>query len=83
MNRGLCRHLTGIPLLFRTVCFNQNTIMITFSEIQLLRGGKPLLEQASATIHPGDKIGLVGKNGCGKSTLFALLKDELSVDAGT
>ncbi|UPQ87782.1 ABC transporter ATP-binding protein [Vibrio sinaloensis] len=56
--------------------------MITFSGIQLLRGGKPLLEQASATIQPGDKVGLVGKNGCGKSTLFALIKDELSIDAG-
>lgn len=57
--------------------------MITFSDIQLLRGGKPLLDQASATLHPGDKIGLVGKNGCGKSTLFALIKDELSIDAGS
>lgn len=57
--------------------------MITFSDIQLLRGGKPLLDRASATIHPGDKVGLVGKNGCGKSTLFALLKDELSIDAGS
>ncbi|MDG3086969.1 ABC transporter ATP-binding protein [Vibrio hannami] len=56
--------------------------MITFSDIQLLRGGKPLLDQATATINPGDKVGLVGKNGCGKSTLFALLKDELSIDAG-
>ncbi|NOI66205.1 ABC transporter ATP-binding protein [Vibrio sp. 99-8-1] len=57
--------------------------MITFSDIQLLRGGKPLLDQTSATIHPGDKVGLVGKNGCGKSTLFALMKNELSIDAGT
>ncbi|MCG3729549.1 ABC transporter ATP-binding protein [Vibrio cincinnatiensis] len=57
--------------------------MITFSDIQLLRGGKPLLDQASATIHPGDKVGLVGKNGCGKSTLFALIKEELSIDAGS
>ncbi|ANW24101.1 ABC transporter ATP-binding protein [Vibrio coralliilyticus] len=56
--------------------------MITFSDIQLLRGGKPLLDQTSATIQPGDKVGLVGKNGCGKSTLFALIKDELSIDAG-
>ncbi|WP_261834566.1 ABC transporter ATP-binding protein [Vibrio ishigakensis] len=56
--------------------------MITFSEIQLLRGGKALLDNATATIHPGDKVGLVGKNGCGKSTLFALMKDELSIDAG-
>lgn len=57
--------------------------MITFSDIQLLRGGKPLLDQATATIHPGDKVGLVGKNGCGKSTLFALMKDELTIDAGS
>ena len=68
----------------RLITSNLNAIfMITFSDIQLLRGGKPLLDQASATIHPGDKVGLVGKNGCGKSTLFALLKDELSIDAGT
>ncbi len=57
-------------------------IMITLSDIQLLRGGKPLLNQATATIHPSDKIGLVGKNGCGKSSLFALFKHELSLDAG-
>ncbi len=56
--------------------------MITLFDIQLLRGGKPLLNQASATIHPGDKVGLVGKNGCGKSSLFALFKDELSLDRG-
>ncbi|CAM4150130.1 ABC transporter ATP-binding protein [Vibrio neonatus] len=56
--------------------------MITISDIQLLRGGKALLQDASATIHPGDKVGLVGKNGCGKSTLFALMKGELSIDAG-
>jgi ATP-binding cassette subfamily F protein 3 len=56
--------------------------MIVFSDIQLLRGGKKLLDQASATIHPGDKVGLVGKNGCGKSTLFALLKNELTLDGG-
>jgi ATP-binding cassette subfamily F protein 3 len=66
-------------LLFHT----DKIFMITFSEIQLLRGGKPLLDQATATIHPGDKVGLVGKNGCGKSTLFALLKGELSIDAGS
>ncbi|UJF19209.1 ABC transporter ATP-binding protein [Vibrio sp. SS-MA-C1-2] len=57
--------------------------MITFSNIQLLRGGKPLLDNASAVIQPNDKLGLVGKNGCGKSSLFALLKGELSLDAGT
>lgn len=60
----------------------QFDIMITFSDIQLLRGGKPLLNAASATIRPGDKVGLVGKNGCGKSSLFALLRHQLSLDAG-
>lgn len=56
--------------------------MITLSDIQLLRGPKPLLNLTSASIHPGDKVGLVGKNGCGKSSLFALFKGELSLDAG-
>ncbi len=56
--------------------------MIRFSDIQLLRGGKPLLDHTSATIAPGDKVGLVGKNGCGKSSLFALLRHQLSLDAG-
>ncbi len=57
--------------------------MITLSNIELLRGGKPLLQDASATINPGHKVALVGKNGCGKSTLFALLRGELSLDSGT
>lgn len=57
--------------------------MIIVSQITLLRGNKPLLEEATATIHPGQKVGLVGKNGCGKSSFFALLKGELSVDAGS
>lgn len=57
--------------------------MITFSNIQLLRGAKPILDNASATVRPGEKVGLVGKNGCGKSSLFALIKNELSLDAGS
>ncbi|PSJ44024.1 ABC transporter ATP-binding protein [Zobellella endophytica] len=56
--------------------------MIILSQIELLRGGRPLLKDASATIHGGQKVGLVGKNGCGKSTLFALLKGELGIDGG-
>lgn len=56
--------------------------MIVFSNIQLIRGNQMLLDNASATINPGQKVGLVGKNGCGKSTLIALIKGELSTDAG-
>ncbi|MGL4270232.1 MAG: ABC transporter ATP-binding protein [Plesiomonas sp.] len=57
--------------------------MIVFSNIQLIRGNQMLLDNASATINPGQKVGLVGKNGCGKSTLIALIKGELSTDAGS
>ena len=56
--------------------------MIQISEIELLRGGKALLKNASATLFPQHKVGLVGANGCGKSTLFSLLKSELQLDAG-
>ncbi|WP_372761115.1 ATP-binding cassette domain-containing protein [Pseudoalteromonas sp.] len=56
--------------------------MIQISEIELLRGGKALLKNASATLFPEHKVGLVGANGCGKSTLFSLLKSELQLDAG-
>ncbi len=56
--------------------------MIQLRDITLRRGPEPLLESARLTIHAGSKIGLVGGNGTGKSTLFALLRGELSVDAG-
>ncbi len=56
--------------------------MIIASQIELRRGNTLLLDQATATIYPGHKVGLVGKNGCGKSTFFALIKGELSVDNG-
>lgn len=57
-------------------------IMIFFSDLTLKRGQTLLLEHANATIHTGQKVGLVGKNGCGKSSLFALLKQELSAEGG-
>lgn len=56
--------------------------MIQISDLTLLRGSKILLERASATIYPGHKVGLIGSNGCGKSSLFALLREELHPDAG-
>jgi len=56
--------------------------MIILSSIQIRRGINLLLDNASAKINPGQKVGLVGKNGCGKSTLFALIKGEIVTDAG-
>ncbi|KMK51683.1 ABC transporter ATP-binding protein [[Actinobacillus] muris] len=56
--------------------------MIFFTDLTLKRGQNTLLERANATIHTGQKVGLIGKNGCGKSSLFALLKQELSAEGG-
>lgn len=56
--------------------------MITASDLSLDRGTKNLITASSFTIHPNHKVGLVGSNGCGKSSLFAALLGELSPDAG-
>ena len=56
--------------------------MLFFTNLTLKRGLITLLENANATINPGQKVGLVGKNGCGKSSLFALLKNEMSAEGG-
>jgi ATP-binding cassette, subfamily F, member 3 len=56
--------------------------MITLKNIELRRGNKVLLQQASIAINPGEKIGLVGRNGAGKSSLFALLNGQLHEDSG-
>ncbi|OGB20102.1 MAG: ABC transporter [Burkholderiales bacterium RIFCSPLOWO2_12_67_14] len=56
--------------------------MITLKNLVLRRGTKVLLDGASATINPGEKVGLVGRNGAGKSSLFGLLNHTLHEDKG-
>ncbi|WP_424406922.1 ABC transporter ATP-binding protein [Pasteurella sp. PK-2025] len=56
--------------------------MLFFTNLTLKRGQSLLLDNASAAINPGQKVGLVGKNGCGKSSLLALLKQEISAEGG-
>jgi ATP-binding cassette, subfamily F, member 3 len=56
--------------------------MIVIKNITLLRGAKVVLQQANATLHPGEKVGLIGRNGAGKSSLFSLLAGRLQPDAG-
>ena len=56
--------------------------MIELKNLTLQRGLKVLLDKASITVNPGQRIGLIGKNGTGKSSLFALIKGEIMQDGG-
>ena len=56
--------------------------MITLKNVTLRRSAKVLLNGVNATINPGEKAGLVGRNGAGKSSLFALLNGSLHEDGG-
>ncbi|WP_026376234.1 ribosomal protection-like ABC-F family protein [Aestuariibacter salexigens] len=57
--------------------------MIKLSNVTLQRGVKVLLQDANADVFPGHKVGLIGANGSGKSSLFALLRGELHTEAGS
>ena len=56
--------------------------MISLKGVTLRRGAKVLLDNASVTLNPGEKVGLVGRNGAGKSSLFALINGTLHEDGG-
>lgn len=57
--------------------------MIAANELRLDRGTKTLIESATFTIHPNHKVGLVGANGCGKSSLFSAFLGGLQPDSGS
>ena len=56
--------------------------MIIFENIALRRGAQQLFASASVTLQPGQNVALIGANGAGKSSLFALLLGELQADQG-
>jgi ATP-binding cassette subfamily F protein 3 len=56
--------------------------MITLRNITLRRGVKVVLQGASVVLQPGEKVGLIGRNGAGKSSLFSLLAGRLQADGG-
>ena len=56
--------------------------MITLRNITLRRGTKVVLQGANLTLQPGEKVGLIGRNGAGKSSLFSLITNRLHADTG-
>ncbi len=56
--------------------------MLTLRDVRLRRGPRVLFEQASVGVFRGDKVGIVGRNGSGKSSLLALIRGELAPDLG-
>jgi len=58
-------------------------ITVTANNLNKSFGVESILENISFTVDKGDKIGLIGKNGCGKSTLFKMISGRLPVDSGT
>jgi ATP-binding cassette, subfamily F, member 3 len=56
--------------------------MLSARDLTLRRGAQPLFEQVSFTVFRGDKVGITGANGAGKSSLFAAIRGELAADRG-
>jgi len=56
--------------------------MLEFNDLTLRRGARDLIHGASLSVHDGQKVGIVGPNGTGKSSLFALIRGELTPEGG-
>ncbi|UXX83747.1 ABC-F family ATP-binding cassette domain-containing protein [Roseovarius pelagicus] len=57
--------------------------MLRITDISYAVAGRPLIENASTTIPEGHKVGIVGRNGTGKTTLFRLIRGELALESGS
>ena len=68
------------PENFRCVCYHR--AMLNIQNLTYLQGGIPLLQNVNLQAYANQRIGLVGKNGCGKSTLFRLIRSEIKPDGG-
>src|ERR1700758_225371 len=56
--------------------------MLSISDISIRLAGRLLVDRGSVQIAPGSRVGLVGRNGTGKSTLFRAIRGELATESG-
>src|SRR5215467_9348938 len=57
--------------------------MLTITDLSVRLAGRLLIDQSSVQITPGSRVGLVGRNGTGKSTLFKVIRRELAAEHGS
>ena len=57
--------------------------MLNFSDFSLRRGRRLLITGATFSLYRGEKVGITGENGCGKSSLLALIRDRMIPEAGS
>ena len=67
---------------FRIIKFKKNKPVFQIKDISKSFDGRPILKKISMDLWPGECLGLIGPNGCGKSTLYSLIIGELYADAG-
>ena len=78
-----CAALRPLPPKWENACPScDSPPLIQFRQLTLTRGVRRLIEDASLQIHAGWRVGVVGANGSGKSSLFALLRGEIQSEAG-
>lgn len=56
--------------------------MISIQDFTMMRGTQVLLDHAQATVYPGQKVGIIGRNGCGKSSLFSAITGSILGESG-
>ncbi|MDF1862768.1 MAG: ABC-F family ATP-binding cassette domain-containing protein [Verrucomicrobiales bacterium] len=60
----------------------QNDAILSATELHLSFGNDPVLDGATLALYPGEKVGLVGRNGCGKSTFLRIVAEDEEADEG-
>lgn len=62
---------------------NQSDAVLSVTDLQLSFGSDPILDGATLAVNEGEKVGLVGRNGCGKSSFLRIVAGEEEADSGT